>query len=95
MRFPPRNNPPTLHPCTGWYLGVRINGKGCSQKDVVVVGKNCDRGHPHNDPEGMVCANDGQFDEGYCSYDIGETVCAYCKAHVKGTFASMSLMQNM
>ena len=40
----------------------------------------CVTGYPHYDPEGVVCANDGDPDEeAYCSYDLGPSVCAYCK----------------
>eukprot|EP00565_Helicotheca_tamesis_P004916 CAMPEP_0185741010 /NCGR_PEP_ID=MMETSP1171-20130828/38729_1 /TAXON_ID=374046 /ORGANISM="Helicotheca tamensis, Strain CCMP826" /LENGTH=209 /DNA_ID=CAMNT_0028412947 /DNA_START=637 /DNA_END=1266 /DNA_ORIENTATION=+ len=56
----------------------KINGYYCPVSDVVVVGEGCDQGAPHFDYEGMVCANDGQSKEAYCSYDISPTACAYC-----------------
>ena len=56
---------------------VVINGQPCD--NWIVVG-NCEPGYPHYDPEGMVCANDGQSDEAYCSYSVGgpEQACAFC-----------------
>jgi len=60
-----------------------INGYDCPVSDVVVVDEaGCDQGAPHFDYEGMVCANDGQPDEGYCSYDISPTSCAYCSKNI-------------
>ena len=53
-----------------------ILGKYC--ENPVVVSQNCVQGAPHYDPETVVCANDGQHDEAYCSYDVGPTACAYC-----------------
>ena len=41
----------------------------------VVIGDWCIPGSPHNDPQGMVCANDGQPDEAYCNYLFGPNAC--------------------
>ncbi len=44
----------------------------------VIVGEGCDPNPPHNDPVGQICANDGQDDEAYCTYDRqGRMVCAH------------------
>ena len=59
-----------------------MNGEWCDE--VVIVEFNCVPGSPHFDPENMVCANDNQWDEAYCSYSIGYNeagtrgACAYC-----------------
>ncbi len=43
----------------------------------IIVGPNCEPGPPHNDVVGMVCANDGSDEEGYCTIDgMGTMVCA-------------------
>jgi hypothetical protein len=56
-----------------------INGEVCC--DVVVVDPyGCLPGGDHQDPEGMVCANDGAADEAYCSYDVFYNACARCAA---------------
>ena len=73
-----------MHQCDGFEWDPRreppqqamINGRACA--NVVIVGDGCVPGSPHFDPEGMVCANDGQADEAYCSYSIGANTCAYC-----------------
>ena len=56
-----------------------INGKTCPGENVNIVNEKCDQGSPHFDKEGQVCANDGEDNEAYCSFEIGNTVCAYCK----------------
>jgi len=58
-----------------------INGSPCDPQNIVVVDQNCIPGSPHFDPEGMICANDGHhLHEGYCSYGVGASHCAYCKS---------------
>ena len=57
-----------------------IHGSACDVANVVRVNDNCVSGAPHFDAEGMVCANDGTATEAYCSYDVGTSACAYCKA---------------
>jgi len=56
-----------------------IKDECCS--NVIIVGDWCFPGDPHYDPEGSVCENDGEFNEAYCSYDIGPNACAYCGDH--------------
>merc|ERR1719361_1824329 len=58
---------------------VTINGMPCSLSDAVYVSDSeCISGSPHYDSEGDVCANDGQWNEAYCSYELGDSACAYC-----------------
>mmetsp|Transcript_49110 Transcript_49110/g.59508 ORF Transcript_49110/g.59508 Transcript_49110/m.59508 type:complete len:162 (-) Transcript_49110:147-632(-) len=58
------------------FRGI-INWDYCSS--ATVVGDFCpDRGWSDVDPEGAVCANGGKDNEAYCSYDLGDNVCAYC-----------------
>eukprot|EP00588_Corethron_pennatum_P017702 CAMPEP_0194304762 /NCGR_PEP_ID=MMETSP0171-20130528/2396_1 /TAXON_ID=218684 /ORGANISM="Corethron pennatum, Strain L29A3" /LENGTH=218 /DNA_ID=CAMNT_0039056113 /DNA_START=134 /DNA_END=790 /DNA_ORIENTATION=+ len=56
-----------------------IDGANCGESDIVIVDKNaCIPGSPHYDKEGMICRNDGRWNEAYCSYDVGSKACAYC-----------------
>merc|ERR1719245_1989553 len=58
---------------------VTINDMPCSLSDAVYVSDSeCFSGSPHYDSEGDVCANDGQWNEAYCSYELGDSACAYC-----------------
>merc|ERR1711966_565450 len=57
---PPTNKPTTSSPPTG---------------ECVVIGDWCIPGPPHNDPQGAVCANDGQPNEAYCNYLFGPNAC--------------------
>ena len=64
---------------------IIIKGKECAEGDVVVVEESeCVPGHPHFDPEGMVCHYDGQPTESYCSYDVGP------KLHLSGYVTILS-----
>ena len=54
---------------------VILNGVACLEA-LVYSYDYCVKGR-RGDPEGMVCANDGQYDEAYCSYDR-VTMCARC-----------------
>merc|ERR1712115_502526 len=56
-----------------------INGVPCSSSDVEIVANWCVPKSPHFDQEGDVCANDGTSTEAYCSYQVGDDACAYCK----------------
>ena len=58
----------------------RINGKPCLVENIMIVNQGCVKGSPHYDSEGMVCANDGKPNEAYCSYEVGNTTCAYCQS---------------
>jgi len=59
----------------------QILGYACPIADVVDVDPTgCIPTTPHFDPEGMVCSNDGTAEEAYCSYDVGETACVYCRS---------------
>jgi len=62
----------------GQLATVMVNGKPCASSAVHVVGDHCVSGYPHYDFEGMVCANDGEWNEAYCSYAVGDSACAYC-----------------
>merc|ERR1719361_3190065 len=54
----------------------------CSLAYVVFVyDSECNSTYPHFDSEGDVCANDGQWNEAYCSYELGDSACAYCSAN--------------
>jgi len=53
-----------------------VNGEPCLE--AVVVSRDCNTRAPDFDYEGAVCANDGQSDEAYCSFEVGEFACAYC-----------------
>jgi len=55
-----------------------INGADCDEADIVIVGDWCIPGEPHFDKEGDVCANDGSWNEAFCSYRVGLNACAYC-----------------
>ena len=60
-----------------------INRRPCPAENIVIVNQGCDKytsDYYYQDYEGMVCANDGQHDEAYCSFEVGDTACAYCKA---------------
>jgi len=57
---------------------TEVNGEICGGEVVIVSTDNCVPGEPHFDQEGSVCRNDDQWDEAYCSYDVGPTACAYC-----------------
>jgi len=48
---------------------------GQTNEKCVVLNQDCDQNAPHFDPQGMVCANDGQEDEAYCNYSFGPTAC--------------------
>merc|ERR1712203_1246061 len=61
---------------TGEKSEAIINGEICS--DWVVVENNCVQGSPDYDEEGQVCAHDGEWNEAYCSYDVGASACARC-----------------
>jgi hypothetical protein len=55
------------------------NGRLCPMEHIVVENEGgCTPGDPHFDPEGAVCANDGNSNEAYCSCDVGPTACARC-----------------
>jgi len=55
----------------------------------------CVTGYPHYDPEGVVCANDGDPDEeAYCSYDLGPSVCAYCTDNFSDTDGQLIVAQS-
>merc|ERR1712115_209918 len=56
-----------------------INGVPCSSFNVEIVANWCVPKSPHFDQEGDVCANDGTSTEAYCSYQVGDDACAYCK----------------
>jgi len=59
--------------------GGIVDGEYCC-KPKIVDHHACVTGYPDYDQEGVVCANDGDPDEeAYCSYDLGPSVCAYCK----------------
>lgn len=58
-----------------------INSKPCLVENIVVLAtQDCVKGPPDYDFEGMVCANDGELDEAYCSFEVGDAACAYCKS---------------
>jgi len=61
---------------TTFSLEGIIQGSLCL--DVKIINELCIPGGLYNDPEGMVCDNDDQLDEAYCSYEIGSNTCAYC-----------------
>lgn len=52
--------------------GAIINGKHCAYPKY--IGDSCEQG----DPEGDVCANDGQDNEAYCSNYYGDFECFTC-----------------
>ena len=54
-----------------------VKGAWCLEP-VVLHGGGCNPNEPDNDPEGMVCGNDGKVDEAYCSYGVGASTCAFC-----------------
>ena len=58
-----------------FYGSGIVDGEFCTLA-VYFVG--CNSGAPDFDPEGMVCMNDGQEDEMYCSYGLSDTACALC-----------------
>merc|ERR1739842_82538 len=58
---------------------VLINGVPCSSSNVEIVANWCVPKSPHFDQEGDICANDGTSTEAYCSYQVGDDTCAYCK----------------
>ena len=67
-------------PTTKSLPGTRtVNGKPCAVENIMIVNQRCFKEFPHSDHEGMVCANDGNPNEAYCSYEVGDTACAYCK----------------
>jgi len=53
-----------------------VNGEPCLE--AMVVSRDCNTRAPDFDVEGLVCANDGQTDQAYCSFEVGEFACAYC-----------------
>jgi len=68
-----------------------INTVPCDVADIVKVDEKCIPWYPHFDREGQVCANDGAMNEAYCSYDVGEYACAYCKSAKSCYFDCKSL----
>ena len=59
--------------------------------DCEVIGDWCYPDPPHEDPDGVVCANDGTAYEAYCNYSIGPNACVigcgggvYEDCHVMG-----------
>lgn len=57
---------------------IFINEQLCEDDVVVVADGNWSMCHETFHPDGTVCANAGQTNEAYCSYDIGPKACAYC-----------------
>jgi len=53
---------------------TQVNGEICDGEVIIVSDTACIPGEPHFDPEGAGCNGDA----GYCSYDVGPNVCAYC-----------------
>merc|ERR1711966_199478 len=61
----PPSNPPTN----------KLTTSSSPTDERASIGDWCFPGPPHNDPQGMVCANDGQPNEAYCNYLFGPNAC--------------------
>ena len=46
-------------------------------------------------PEGDICANNGEYNEAYCSYDIGSNACAYCYHKIPTMSPTKSLLPSI
>merc|ERR1719295_1003411 len=65
-----------------------VNGEYCSDA-ILISNEECD---PYLEPEGSVCANQGKWDEAYCSYNISDkmnssdSACAFCPEYSFTTY---------
>lgn len=70
-----------------------VAGSWC-ENAVIVPYSQCDSSYPYYDSEGMICANDGEWNQAYCSYDIGISACAYCADWVSNRYSGAAVNEN-